>query len=135
MIIGPLLKFHGTRDILRRQARDRLATSDRDRRPVDGQDRYPALDARPETPKNLDIALHRPGIPVHQPPRSTHAADRWSTNTPPTTPISDSQTSLQGSRTQIGLPIDGFDAQIASICRAHGAALAARHRMDPVPRP
>src|ERR1035437_10384960 len=100
MIIGPLLKFHGTRDILRRQARDRLATSDRDRRPVDGQDRYPALDARPETPKNLDIALHRPGIPVHQPPRSTHAADRWSTNTQPTTPISDSQTSLQGSRTQ-----------------------------------
>src|SRR5664280_2425965 len=87
----------------RRQTRDRLATSDRDRRPVDGQDRYPALDATPETPKNLDIALHRPGIPVHQPPRSTHAADRWSTNTPPTTPISDSQTSLQGSRTQMNL--------------------------------
>jgi len=28
-----------------------------------------------------------------------------------------------GGRDQIGLPIDGFDAQIASICRAKGAAL------------
>jgi predicted nucleic acid-binding protein len=32
-----------------------------------------------------------------------------------------------GGRNQIGLPIDGFDAQIASICRAHGAALATRN--------
>ena len=32
-----------------------------------------------------------------------------------------------GGRDQIGLPIDGFDAQIASICRAHGAALATRN--------
>ena len=30
-------------------------------------------------------------------------------------------------RDQLGLPIDGFDAQIASICRAHGAALATRN--------
>jgi len=28
---------------------------------------------------------------------------------------------------QLGLPIDGLDAQIASICRAHGAALATRN--------
>ena len=33
-------------------------------------------------------------------------------------------------RDQIGLPIDGFDAQIASICRAHGAALATRNLKD-----
>jgi toxin FitB len=33
-------------------------------------------------------------------------------------------------RDQIGLPIDGFDAQIASICRAHGAALATRNVKD-----
>ena len=32
-----------------------------------------------------------------------------------------------GGRDQIGLPIDGFDGQIASICRAHGAALATRN--------
>jgi predicted nucleic acid-binding protein len=31
---------------------------------------------------------------------------------------------------QLGLPIDGFDAQIASICRAHGAALATRNLKD-----
>ena len=35
-----------------------------------------------------------------------------------------------GGRDQIGLPIDGFDAQIASICRAHGAALATRNLND-----
>ena len=33
-------------------------------------------------------------------------------------------------RDQLGLPIDGFDAQIASICRAHGAALATRNVKD-----
>jgi predicted nucleic acid-binding protein len=33
-------------------------------------------------------------------------------------------------RDQIGLPIDGFDAQIASICRAQGAALATRNLKD-----
>jgi predicted nucleic acid-binding protein len=33
-------------------------------------------------------------------------------------------------RDQIGLPIDGFDAQIASICRAHGASLATRNVKD-----
>jgi predicted nucleic acid-binding protein len=33
-------------------------------------------------------------------------------------------------RDQIGLPIDGFDAQIASICRAHRAALATRNLKD-----
>jgi predicted nucleic acid-binding protein len=32
-----------------------------------------------------------------------------------------------GGRVQRGLPIDGFDAEIASICRAHGAALATRN--------
>jgi len=36
---------------------------------------------------------------------------------------------VQG-RDQLGLPIDGFDAQIASICRAHGAALATRNLKD-----
>jgi predicted nucleic acid-binding protein len=33
-------------------------------------------------------------------------------------------------RERLGHPIDGFDAQIASICRAHGAALATRHTKD-----
>src|SRR5664280_1077246 len=98
----------------RRQARDRLATSNRDRRPVDGQDRYPALDATPATPGNSHIAPHRPGIPVHQPPRSTHAADRWSTNTLPTTPISDSQAPLQGSRTLMGVAATQPDRPVAT---------------------
>lgn len=35
-----------------------------------------------------------------------------------------------GGRDQRGLPIDGFDAQIASICRARGAALATRNVKD-----
>lgn len=35
-----------------------------------------------------------------------------------------------GSRDQLGLPIDGFDAQIVSICRAHDAALATRNGKD-----
>ena len=35
-----------------------------------------------------------------------------------------------GGRDRRGLPIDGFDAQIASICRAHGAALATRNLKD-----
>jgi len=35
-----------------------------------------------------------------------------------------------GHRDELGLPIDGFDAQIASICRAHGAALATRNVKD-----
>jgi predicted nucleic acid-binding protein len=33
-------------------------------------------------------------------------------------------------RDHAGLPIDGFDAQIASICRTHDAALATRNRKD-----
>jgi toxin FitB len=33
-------------------------------------------------------------------------------------------------RDQAGLSIDGFDAQIASICRTHDAALATRNRKD-----
>ena len=33
-------------------------------------------------------------------------------------------------RDGVGLPIDGFDAQIASICRTHGAALATRNLRD-----
>ena len=33
-------------------------------------------------------------------------------------------------RGQLGLPIDGFDAQIASICRAHDAVLATRSLKD-----
>jgi predicted nucleic acid-binding protein len=35
-----------------------------------------------------------------------------------------------GGRDRLGLPIDGFDAQIAAICRAHGAALATRNLRD-----
>ena len=31
---------------------------------------------------------------------------------------------------QAGAPIDGFDAQIASICRTHGASLATRNVKD-----
>ncbi|MBW3638414.1 MAG: type II toxin-antitoxin system VapC family toxin [Actinobacteria bacterium] len=34
------------------------------------------------------------------------------------------------SRDRAGAPIDGFDAQIASICRAHDAALATRNVKD-----
>jgi toxin FitB len=33
-------------------------------------------------------------------------------------------------RGRAGLPIDGFDAQIASICRGHRAALATRNSKD-----
>ena len=33
-------------------------------------------------------------------------------------------------RDRAGMPIDGFDAQIAAICRAHGAALATRNVKD-----
>lgn len=33
-------------------------------------------------------------------------------------------------RARLGLPIEGFDAQIAAICRAHGAALATRNVED-----
>ncbi|HEY2127002.1 MAG TPA: type II toxin-antitoxin system VapC family toxin [Streptosporangiaceae bacterium] len=33
-------------------------------------------------------------------------------------------------RDELGLPIDGFDAQIAGICRARGAALATRNLAD-----
>lgn len=33
-------------------------------------------------------------------------------------------------RDQIGRPINGFDAQIAAICRAYGAALATRNVKD-----
>ncbi len=33
-------------------------------------------------------------------------------------------------RDRAGLPIDGFDAQIAAICRSHGAVLATRNLKD-----
>lgn len=33
-------------------------------------------------------------------------------------------------RQRVGAPISGFDAQIAAICRAHGAALATRNADD-----
>ena len=33
-------------------------------------------------------------------------------------------------RDRTGAPIDGFDAQIAAICRTHGAALATRNVKD-----
>lgn len=33
-------------------------------------------------------------------------------------------------RDRAGLPIDGFDAQIASICHTHDAALATRNAKD-----
>jgi toxin FitB len=33
-------------------------------------------------------------------------------------------------RDRAGLPIDGFDAQIAAICRVHRAALATRNAKD-----
>lgn len=38
--------------------------------------------------------------------------------------------SIVTTRERAGLPIDGFDAQIASICRARGAALATRNLND-----
>lgn len=37
---------------------------------------------------------------------------------------------VASAREQAGAPIDGFDAQIASICRAHQAALATRNLKD-----
>lgn len=33
-------------------------------------------------------------------------------------------------RDEMGMPIEGFDAQIAAICRARGAALATRNQAD-----
>jgi toxin FitB len=33
-------------------------------------------------------------------------------------------------RDRLGLPVDGFDAQIAAICRVRGAALATRNMAD-----
>ena len=32
---------------------------------------------------------------------------------------------------RLGLPIDGFDAQVPAICRTRGAALATRNAEDP----
>ena len=37
---------------------------------------------------------------------------------------------IASAREQAGTPIDGFDAQIASVCRAHQAALATRNLKD-----
>src|SRR5215471_3392696 len=37
---------------------------------------------------------------------------------------------IAGHRDEVGLPIGGFDAQIAAVCRAHGAALATRNIKD-----
>ncbi len=37
---------------------------------------------------------------------------------------------IVSSRDRSGLPVDGFDAQIAAICRVHGAALATRNVAD-----
>ena len=37
---------------------------------------------------------------------------------------------IAGHRDEAGLPISGFDAQIAAICRARGAALATRNIKD-----
>lgn len=33
-------------------------------------------------------------------------------------------------RERVGLPIEGFDAQVAAICRVHGAAVATRNVSD-----
>ena len=37
---------------------------------------------------------------------------------------------IASSRDRAGAPIDGFDAQIAAICRTHGATLATRNVKD-----
>jgi predicted nucleic acid-binding protein len=37
---------------------------------------------------------------------------------------------IVASRDRLGLPIDGFNAQIAAICRARGATLATRNTRD-----
>ncbi len=37
---------------------------------------------------------------------------------------------LVAHRDNLGTPIDGFDAQIAAICRVHGSALATRNTKD-----
>jgi predicted nucleic acid-binding protein len=37
---------------------------------------------------------------------------------------------IVGGRERLGKPIDGFDAQIASVCRVHGASLATRNLRD-----
>ena len=37
---------------------------------------------------------------------------------------------IVGDRDRLGLPIDGFDAQIAAICRRHAAALSTRNVKD-----
>ena len=38
--------------------------------------------------------------------------------------------SIVDGRERAGRPIDGFDAQIASICQVHGATLATRNTRD-----
>lgn len=37
---------------------------------------------------------------------------------------------IMAKRASLGLPIEGFDAQIAAICRVHGATLATRNVKD-----
>ncbi len=37
---------------------------------------------------------------------------------------------IVGGRERLGKPIHGFDAQIASVCRVHGASLATRNLRD-----
>ena len=37
---------------------------------------------------------------------------------------------MSSDRDRAGTPIDGFDAQIASICRTHNATLATRNDKD-----
>ena len=37
---------------------------------------------------------------------------------------------IVGNRDRLGLPIDGFDAQIAAICRRHAATLSTRNVKD-----
>ena len=37
---------------------------------------------------------------------------------------------LAASRERTGIPIDGFDAQIAAVCRVHRARLSTRNVMD-----
>ena len=46
------------------------------------------------------------------------------------TPAATQYASVVTDRDRVGLPIDGFDAQIAAICRAHNASLATRNLKD-----
>src|SRR6266498_3054697 len=82
---------------------------------------------RPHAMQSHDLGLLdlgemlKPGVagPDQRPPRRDGQLGQVRLFSPYATVVRD--------RDRAGLPIDGFDAQIASICRTHGAGLATRN--------